>query len=184
MTRIEWAKNKKKSKSRVSGSNQPKPGIGFLAEKAPLYLISILFFLFSKEFFGYDEEFIILCCLFIVFFVLIEGLKNQIDVSLTQGYESVLDFYLERFLFTKWGLIKIKKGIKLLAYTHVESFFITYYLRETYFKFFAYNHCLRSLYLSLVIQEILIDYAIIEMYLLSELCNSKNFTVNSKTVTK
>lgn len=175
MTRIKWAKEKQKSKSRFIGSRQPKPQVGFLAQKAPIYLILTLIFLFSKELFSYDEEFIIICCLFIVFFVLIEGLKKQIDLFLTQGYESLLDFYLERFLFTKWSLIKMKTGIKFLAYNHIECFFINFYLLDAYFSMFVYNYYLRSLYLSLIIQEIIIDYILLEMYLLKEILSSKNF---------
>lgn len=153
MARIKWAKQKKRPKSRRAGSKQPKPLLGFSAKNVPFYLLSFLLFCFSKEIFSYDEEFIIISCLFIVFFVLIEGLKNQVDIFFTQCFESMLDFYLERFLFTKWGLIKMKNNVKYLMWTHLQVIYIIFHLQEVYFYLSIYNTYFRQLYINLLWQE-------------------------------
>ena len=168
MARIKWGAQKKRSKSRTVGSRQPKPGVGFLAKNVPIFLVSFLLFCFSKEIFSFDEELIIIACLFIVFLTLVEGLKNQLDLAFTQTMESVLDFYLERFLFTKWGLLEMKRSVVFLIFNHIQTLFLIFYMGECYFYLWVTNIYLKKLYFKLYVKELL------HLILLNELLSEKS----------
>lgn len=162
MARIRWAKQKKRPKSRRSGSKQPAPGVGFLAKKAPVYLILFLIFGCSKEIFSYDEEFIIIICLFTVFLVLVEGLKNQVVFFFARGLESLNEYYMEHFLFTKWALLLMKRGLRK-CYKMILAFsFLFVHYKNLMFYLTSYNFFLKKLYISLIIKETLTVFLLYE----------------------
>jgi len=80
--------------------------------------------------------------------------------------ESVLDFYLERFLFTKWGLLEMKRSVVFLIFNHIQTLFLIFYMGECYFYLWVTNIYLKKLYFKLYVKELL--YLILLNELLSE----------------
>ena len=162
---FKWGKQKKRSKSRRTGSRQPKPLInnGIRGANVFKYFSLIILFLISKEVFSYDEEFIILLCLFVVFFTFVEGFNIKTRAYFDANIETLLNYYIERFLFTKWGLNKLRHHALFVIFNQLELFFINNYIMLRFFETYVYNYFLRKIYIILAFKELLLLKYILEI---------------------
>ena len=139
-------------------------------------LILFLFFLFAKGFIPYDEEFVIIICLFIVFIVLLEFSKdsfnknvNEIIFTIQKFYNNELNFYDN---LHKLNIIELNN----LFFFKLKFWCIYIHFFNQICLFFSLRYQFSNIYFNLLVNEKLCNFLLLETFIYYKLLN--NYKIN------
>lgn len=140
-------------------------------------LLCFLFVLFAKGFILYDEEFVIIICLFIVFFVLVELSKDFFTKTIKENIFQIQKFYINELSFYNYLNFLILLELNEIYFFKMK-FWCSYSFYISQFVFsLVYLRQSFTLYLNLLVNEKLCNFLLNESFLYYKLLN--NYKVNS-----
>lgn len=164
------------------------------------FFLFLCAFCYSKEIFYYDEELIIITCLFIVFIVLNEKFSTAISLFFEKKLKFLKETYCNNLLNEEKYQNIYKKQLIFLTLTNIKIARLLSTVRINFLYFFSFNFFIIFIYFKLLINEffnfLLISEKLFEkninLFFLDKVLkkvdflikdkNKKSFNSNSKSV--
>ena len=157
-------------------------------------LIFFLFFLFAKGFIPYDEEFVIIICLFIVFIVLIEFSKDSLNKNITENINIIQEFY-----YNELNFYNNLNQLNILELNNLFFFKLKFWCIYIHFfnqicLFLSLRYQFNNIYFNLLVNEKLCNFLLLETFIFYKLLNTykidlfinkvKNLMLNTTNLNK
>lgn len=120
-----------------------------------IFFILFCIFCYSKEVFLFDEELIIVTCLFIVFVILKNILSNSLKNFFDEKIENLRSIYLDKFNLELEKAEFFKYKLQILELTLLRFSFLFIRLKANLYFFFSLNFFFTFIFFKMIFNDIL-----------------------------
>ena len=140
------------------------------------FLLLSCIFCYSKEIFLFDEELIIVSCLFIVFTILFNLLSKSSAVFFKERLEKLSNLYIDKFTIELDNAILYEKRVQKVRLSKLQFGFFYIRLRANFLYFVSYNFYFSFIFFKLLVNEFLYLFFLREKIFLKKIdINNNNY---------
>jgi Mitochondrial ATP synthase B chain precursor (ATP-synt_B) len=152
------------------------------------FFLLLCLFCYSKEIFYYDEELIIVTCLFIVFFVLNEKFSKSVGSFFEKKLNFLKETYCSNFSNEEKYQEIYEKQLVFMSITNIKIARLLAAVKVSFLYFFSFNYYIVFIYFKLIINEffnfLLISEKLFEkninLFFLNKVLNKVDFLIKNK----